>query len=134
MRRFCLVLAALFVTSACYHAVIETGRPAGSMVVTNNWAHGFIAGLIPPAEVNTAQQCPGGVSKVETQHSFPNMLVQFLTWSIYSPMTISVTCAQGEEENPAPAVRAEVSKAEQAINNAAMLSSIDGKPVYIQLR
>jgi hypothetical protein len=31
-------------------------------------------------------------------------------------------------------VRAEVSKAEQAINNAAMLSSIDGKPVYIQLR
>jgi hypothetical protein len=134
MRRFCLVLTLLFVTSACYHAVIETGRPAGSTVVTNNWAHSFVAGLVPPAIVNTAQQCPGGVSKVETQHSLPNMIVQFLTWSIYSPITISVTCAQGEEENAEPAVRASLRNAHQAIESAVMLSAIDGKPRYIELR
>lgn len=31
---------------------------------------------------------------VETQLSFPNQLVSFLTGGIYTPMTITVTCAQ----------------------------------------
>jgi len=50
--------------------------------------------LVPPSTVETQQKCPKGVSKVETQLSFPNMLVSFLTLSIYTPMDIKVTCAQ----------------------------------------
>lgn len=134
MRRVALIAGVVLATSACYHAVIETGRPAGPMIVTNNWAHSFIGGLVPPAVVNTAQRCPTGVSKVETQHSVANMLVQFLTWSIYSPMTITVTCAQGEENSPVPAVQASADHARAAIEQAVVTAFVQGKPVFVHLR
>jgi len=134
MRRTSLILAVLVVTSACYHAVIETGRPAGSTVINRAWAHGFIFGLVPPSVTNVAQQCPSGVSKVETKHSFLNGLVGGLTWSLYTPMQITVTCAQGEEENATPALTAARHEAAHAIDSAVRLSAIDGKPVYIGLR
>ena len=37
-----------------------------------------------------------GVAIVETEHSILNWLVQALTFSIISPMHITVTCAEGE--------------------------------------
>ena len=37
--------------------------------------------------------CPNGVAKVETQQSFLNLLANFLTSGLYSPMSITVTCA-----------------------------------------
>jgi hypothetical protein len=40
-------------------------------------------------------QCPEGVAQVDTQLSFLNQLVSFLTWGIYTPMEIVVTCASG---------------------------------------
>jgi hypothetical protein len=43
------------------------------------------------------------VSKVETQLSFPNMLVQWLTAGIYTPMSIKVTCAQSGAHSSAGA-------------------------------
>jgi hypothetical protein len=52
-------------------------------------------GLVPPSPVETAQKCPNGVAKIDTQLSFANQLVSFLTLSIYTPMDIKVTCAQG---------------------------------------
>lgn len=134
MRRASLILAVLFLTTACYHAVIETGRPAGPTVINKAWASGFLWGLIPPPVTNVAQQCPSGVSKVETKHSFLNMLVQGILYGLYTPMNITVTCAQGEEENATPAISAARHEAAHAIENAVRLSAIDGKPVYIQLR
>lgn len=92
--RSAAVLAA-FALTGCYHAVIETGRPAGSEVITQKWANSFIYGLVPPAVVNTASRCPNGVAKVETQHSFLNGLVAAITWGIYTPIQIDVTCASG---------------------------------------
>lgn len=95
MKRLVAVAALALASSGCYHATIVTGQPAGTQMVTNPWAHSFIAGLVPPSTVETAAQCPNGVAQVETQHSFLNMLAQFVTFSIYSPMTIEVTCASG---------------------------------------
>ena len=39
------------------------------------------------------ERSPNGVAKVETQLSFANQLVYALTWGIYAPMEIVVTCA-----------------------------------------
>lgn len=50
--------------------------------------------LLPPSMVSTAERCPNGVAKVETQQSFVNQLVGFLTLGIYTPMQIKVTCAR----------------------------------------
>jgi len=94
MRRYVPVMAALLVCSACYHATIETGLAPSPQTVEKPWASGWVYGLVPPSTVETQQKCPKGVSKVETQLSFPNMLVSLLTLSIYTPMDIKVTCAQ----------------------------------------
>jgi hypothetical protein len=40
-----------------------------------------------------AERCQNGPAEVETQHSFVNQLVGFLTLGIYTPMEIKVTCA-----------------------------------------
>ncbi len=87
------VVSLLIALAACYHATIQTGLPAGTTVVRQDWAAGWLWGLVPPKPVSTMAQCPGGVSKVETKHSFLNMLVGGLTGGIFSPMSIKATCA-----------------------------------------
>ena len=81
------------VGTACYHATIETGATPSPTVIRKGFASGWIYGLVPPSTVSTANQCPNGVARVETQLSFVNQLVSFLTLGIYTPMEIVVTCA-----------------------------------------
>jgi Bor protein len=78
---------------ACYHATIETGLTPSTVQVKEEWAASWIGGLVPPKTVSTAAQCPSGVARVETQHSFLNWLVGALTGGIFTPMTIVATCA-----------------------------------------
>ena len=77
----------------CFHANVETGRPPGAERIEKDWAHGFLWGLVPPEPIAAQQTCTEGVARVETQHSFLNSLVQFLTLGIYTPIDITVTCA-----------------------------------------
>jgi Bor protein len=78
---------------ACYHATIETGATPSTEVVEKSFASGWIFGLVPPSTVSTAERCANGPAKVETQLSFVNELVSWLTLGIYTPMSIKVTCA-----------------------------------------
>jgi Bor protein len=84
---------ALVSSMACYHAIINTGRAESSTVVEKAWASSFIDGLVPPDPLDVTSECKSGVAKVETQHSFLNGLVAFLTIGIYTPIDIKVTCA-----------------------------------------
>jgi hypothetical protein len=128
-----LALAAL----GCYHATIETGRPASNQVVEVPWAHSVLIGRVPPNTVDVASECENGVARVETQHSFLNGLVAALTWSIYTPMHITVTCASsgGMEEDAAASV-IEVEDVEglsAALDEAALRSwEMLGMPVYVR--
>jgi hypothetical protein len=88
-----LVLVSLSASLGCFHAIIETGKPPGSTTIDQEWASGFIYGLVPPDKVDTSSKCPTGVSKVETQRSFLNSLVGIFTIGIYTPSQINVTCA-----------------------------------------
>ncbi len=92
--RATLRLVALLAVAGCYHAIVNTGLPPSPTTIEEPWASGFIYGLVPPNPVETMQKCPRGVAKVETQHSFLNSLVAGLTFGIYTPITITVTCAQ----------------------------------------
>jgi putative copper export protein len=131
-----LVLAGTLVAaSACYHATIETGLTPSAQVVEKSFASAWIGGLVPPSAVATASQCKGGVSKVETQLSFVNMLVGFLTLSIYTPMNIKVTCAQGGRssiEPTAPTIRGGADDVQDALGRAAQLSWQTRGPVYVE--
>lgn len=92
--RMIFALISLLLLTGCYAASIDTGRPPSNKVIKKSFAACWIYGLIPPKTVETAAQCPDGVSKVETQLSFVNMLVGGLTLGIYTPMQIVVTCAE----------------------------------------
>jgi hypothetical protein len=83
----------ILASTGCYHATIETGATPSTETISKPWASGWVFGLVPPSNVETAAKCPHGVAKVETQLSFLNQLVTFLTIGIYTPMTIEVTCA-----------------------------------------
>lgn len=88
------VVASAFALSGCYHAVIETGKAPAPETIQKKWAHGFLWGLVPPAVTDTKAKCANGVSKVETQHSFLNGLASLVTYGIYTPIQIDVTCAK----------------------------------------
>ncbi len=138
-RALKLVAATLLLPlPACYHAVIETGLPAGSQVIEQTFASGWVYGLVPPKPVQAMSQCPNGVSKVETQLSFVNQLVNFLTLGIYTPMWIKVTCASGgRSATPGtPEVKvgdhATAQEVIDAFQRAADLSVETGGPVFVR--
>jgi len=95
MRSFqiVLLLAMTFASAGCYHAMVTTGLTPSTVVIDQPFASGWVYGLVPPKTVETAAGCPDGIAMVETELSFVNQLVSFLTFGIYTPMHIKVTCA-----------------------------------------
>ena len=117
-----LALVAMLLTlSACYHATVQTGLAPGAQTIEEKWASGWIFGLVPPPTVETMQGCPAGVARVETQQSFTNQLVSFITLGIYTPMEIIVTCAAG----PGASLVTNKEEFETAVTN--------GVPFFVQV-
>ena len=132
IRRAAAVVAA-FALTGCYHAVIQTGRPESTDVISIKWANSFIFGLVPPPIVETASRCTNGVAKVETQHSFLNGLAALVTFSLYTPIQIDVTCAARGTASTEPVIKVEQGRTvEQALTEAVRLSSEKETAVYVQ--
>lgn len=82
--------------SGCYSAQVTTDKEPSGEVIEKPWATGFVAGLATPgAQIDAAQQCQNGVAMVETEVSFLNQLATFVTFNLYSPMSVTVSCAAG---------------------------------------
>jgi hypothetical protein len=128
-----LVLLPVF-CAGCYHATIETGQPPSPTKIEKPWAHGFLWGLVPPSTVETAQRCPAGIAKVETQQSFLNLVADVLTAGIYSPMQITVTCAQGGTTDGRMLRTSNNHSARKVMEEAIVLSRQTGEAVYVELR
>ncbi len=118
MKRILVSLVlAWTVLPACYHATIDTGLTPGTQMVSDEWASAWVFGLVPPDVVDAGAECANGVARVETQLSFLNQLVNFLTLGIYTPMQIDVTCAAGGMEDGDLTVVTSAEEWEQAIRN-----------------
>jgi hypothetical protein len=133
-----LFVASLIATAGCYHATVETGATPSTVVINKAFASSWIYGLVPPKTVETAQRCPDGVAKVETQHSFLNQLVGFLTAGIYTPMQITVTCAARGSAS-ADSIKADVvaegtspAEREKALTRAITQAGLTRRAVYLQ--
>lgn len=139
-NRIAFLLVVAFGISGCYHATIDTGLTPSGQTVENKWATGWIAGLVPPKTVETASQCPNGVARVETQLSFLNQVANFVTFGIYSPMTITVQCAaaRSSSRDARPDGALAVSRTAtyevkaNAISEAAARARDTGAPVFIR--
>jgi hypothetical protein len=140
LLRVTLVIAVTASLPACYHATIETELTPSLMKIEQPFASSWVYGLVPPKYVETAEECPNGVARVDTQLSFVNGLVGILTLGIYTPMNIEVTCAAGgsasDDVEASVELGAEMSPGakQKAMTEAAQLSKRTGAPVYIVLR
>ena len=131
MRARKLLAASLVLSAGCYHAVVDTGRPPSPQVIDKEWAHGFLWGLVPPSTVETAGKCSSGVSKVETQMSFLNLIANIITSGIYSPMQITVTCAASGTSLLPQVTRTPGEDLQTAIERAGELALASGGPVLL---
>jgi len=95
MRKILVVPLALLLSTACYHATVDTGLPPTNEQIKKSFASSWIYGLVPPSEIDSSEKCPQGVAQVDTRLSFVNQLVGIITFGIYTPMEIVVTCAAG---------------------------------------
>ena len=128
-------MAALVLT-ACYHQVVDTGLPAGSTKIDKPWTATWIFGLVPATPIDFRTQCPNGVAMVDTQMTFLNGLVGVLTFGIFTPLSVSVTCSgSGSALGPsAPAVRVDASNPDgyaAAMEDAVRISRDTGHPVAL---
>ena len=98
------ILLIVFIVSGCYNAKVVTGETASSEVYQEKWAASWIGGLVPPEIVNVEKECSNGVAIVETKHSFLNLLVGGLTAGIFTPMQITVTCADASTVSVTPSI------------------------------
>jgi hypothetical protein len=94
--RYAFAGLSLLLLTGCFHARVTTGLEPSVKVIDRPFASGWIYGLVPPSTVEAEAECENGVAGVETELSFVNQLVAFLTGGIYTPMHIKVTCAAGE--------------------------------------
>ena len=124
----------------CYAGTVDTGLPPSSKVIKQAWASCWIYGLVPPKTVETAALCPNGVARVETQLSFLNQVVSALTLGIYTPMQITVTCAEatsvgqiGVDVDIVVAENASQDEIRSAFADAARQAAETHRPVFVQM-
>jgi len=137
--KFIPLVALLFALSSCYSAQVTTDKQPSAQTIEKEWAHGFINGLVMIGAEVDAAQCDNGVAEVETKVSFLNLLVNGITGGLYSPMSITVTCAAGgmSSADIAPdkkfnlAKDVDKQKAANTVKKAAKKSKALGEAVYV---
>ena len=132
--RTALIAAAALVNGACYHQAIETGRTPGAQIIEKPWQMSFVYGLVPPPAIDVGTQCPGGIARVQTQHTFVNGLVAAVTFGIVTPIRATVTCAAGTTRTSAvPATPHTQAEQQKAIEAAVVRAGETGDAVLVQL-
>jgi hypothetical protein len=100
--KLCLfALAAAFTVSGCYSTTIRNGQAPGTVPLESDehWHSGVGMGvkeISGPYDLD--EICPEGWAEIETETDFFNGLVQYATFQIYNPQTVTVRCAVTQEE------------------------------------
>ncbi len=95
MKRMLAVLA-LSVLAGCFHLHYVADRQPGPAPTSEAWHNGFVWGLVEQAPVEVDSICPSGFAKIDSTETFVNGLVHAVTFSIYTPETVTVTCGAGD--------------------------------------
>ena len=138
-RLFSLLLVPIvaFALSGCYSVQVTTDKQPTGEVIEKKWATGFVAGLATPgAKIDAAQQCSNGVAMVETEVSFLNQLATFVTFNLYSPMSVTVTCASGGSMStlmPPPDLEDQIEIEDGTLQAAALKSARTAEPVRVEI-
>jgi hypothetical protein len=94
MKRALLILA--LCATGCFRTTIKNGLQMDYAPIEydNKWHSGLVYGIAElSGPYDLSKVCPQGWAAIHTETSFLNGLVQALTAQIYSPQSITVTCA-----------------------------------------
>lgn len=136
-----ILLAGCFLLAGCYQAKMTTDKEPGDTVVEKPFASSFIYGLVP-ATVDVSDECTNGIASAERKISFLNGLVGGLTFNIYTPQSVTVTCAAGgtmsdatEEAGSSFTVSeaANPSEIKETLSTAALQSTLTHESVEVQV-
>ncbi|HJL44090.1 MAG TPA: Bor family protein [Myxococcales bacterium LLY-WYZ-16_1] len=93
-----LTLISLAPSTGCWrHSYRNPDVEPQAQPALKQWHHGMIFGLVDlTGPVDVQEVCGEGreVAEIKSKNSFLNLLVQSLTFSIYSPTKDQVYCAQ----------------------------------------
>jgi hypothetical protein len=118
MRRALTIAVAALATvlaSGCFHIKYTNSLPPAPAPSYDEWHHDFIFGLVEVTNpVNVSQACPNGFSQVAHEQSFVNGLVSAITLSIWTPLTVAVTCGGAKAAGPQTPAATPVASAQSA--------------------
>lgn len=138
--KYVVLCAVLIGLTGCYNAKVTTDVEPSNKTVEKSFAPGFIFGLVGPT-VDVSDQCTNGVAKVQTKLSFVNMLVSNITFGLYTPMNIEVTCAatsssleidELNSDEYAVINRSKSDEFSKDLQKASRLAAITHKPILIK--
>ncbi len=105
MTRALVLAAALLAVAGCYHVRYVTDVAPAPGPSAEQWHHDFVWGLVEASDpVPLETLCPADYATIESEMTFVNGLVQAITFSLYDPQTVTVTCsAHGPPPTTSPA-------------------------------
>jgi hypothetical protein len=101
--RSMVLLLALVGGGGCYSTTIHTAPPGTPVGETHRVGATHFVGGVTSAEIDgTAPRiCPDGVASVRTWVSFGDWLLGWITFDIYTPNHVEVTCVRQAAAPPA---------------------------------
>ncbi|HVP68420.1 MAG TPA: hypothetical protein VMT17_14290 [Anaeromyxobacteraceae bacterium] len=94
--RTALLCALLFVTG-CFHVNYVTNKPPASAPAYDGWHSNVAWGLAEVSDpVDVPKLCPNGYARIESELTFVQGLVQYLTIGIYNPQNVTVRCVASQ--------------------------------------
>ncbi len=94
MKSFLKVLLFSVLLSSCSSQIVKIGRDANPPNPTydKNQAF-FIYGIAQTQEIDGRTICKEkGINRIRTQQTFVNVVLQVVTFGIYTPRTVEVYC------------------------------------------
>lgn len=95
-----LSLLAAACLGGCYTTTIRSGKPAAPAKIDfdGHWHHGILWGTAElSGPYDLSKVCPHGWAEITTEESFVNGFLNLITYSLYSPQSVTIRCAQGEQ-------------------------------------
>ena len=85
---------ALLITGCAQQTFTVQNKPAAVAPKETITHHFFVSGIGQKKTVDAAKMCAENVVKTETQQTFVNGLLGFITLGIYTPLEARVYCSQ----------------------------------------
>lgn len=125
-------LGALALTG-CFKVQVAATSSTARGVEHSAWKNFFIFGLVGEARVDVRDFCGGGqASTVETGMTFLNGLGSAVTFGLWAPRTVVVTCAAGTAEAKSVRILADAEghplAVESVVNGAVVRTEVSPTP------